>query len=77
MVSWRAKCGDLLRNERGQTATEYVLIISVIVLGLLGAASFLLPTMKTGVDTLSESLTKRFENNPLTYCDPGQGGNCE
>ena len=70
------KMRKILGNRRGQAATEYVLIIAVIVLGLLGAASFLLPNMKSGVDALSQSLTERFQNNPLTVCDPSSGENC-
>lgn len=61
-------------NQRGQTATEYVLIISVIVLGLLAAASFLIPNMQQGTQTLTQSLTQRFQNNPLTQCGPN--GQC-
>lgn len=67
---------NMLRNERGQTATEYILIISVVVLGMLGAASFLLPNMKSGVDALSSTLTERFTNSPLTNCDPASGKSC-
>lgn len=51
-------------GERGQTATEYVLIIAVVVLGLLAASSYLIPNMKSGVDALSGHLTTRFESNP-------------
>jgi Flp pilus assembly pilin Flp len=62
------------RGERGQTATEYVLILSVLVLGILAAASALLPNLGTGIAKLNQSLTERFENNPLTHCAPGE--NC-
>ncbi|GEM_PF-5407755 len=58
------------RNQRGQTATEYVLIVSVIVLGLLAAASALIPNMGKGIGKLSHSLTELFNNNPLTECGP-------
>ncbi len=59
----------IINNQRGQTATEYVLIISVIILGLLAASSALIPAMRNGVSALS-SLTTRFNNNPLTECGP-------
>ncbi|MBI2343568.1 MAG: hypothetical protein HYV02_04470 [Deltaproteobacteria bacterium] len=63
-------------GHRGQTATEYVLILSVVVLGLLAAASALIPSMGQGVTLLTESLANRFANNPLTECGPGaQCGN--
>lgn len=61
-----------VRGERGQTATEYVLLVSVVVLGLLAAASYLTPNLEKGVKTLNDSLTNRFENNPLTECGPGE-----
>lgn len=66
-----------LRNERGQTATEYILMISVVVLGLLAASSLLLPSVKDGVDSMSQTLKTRFQNNPTTVCDPAGGGNCD
>lgn len=62
----------ILRNQRGQTATEYVLIISVVVMGVLAAASALIPSMGEGVNSLSQSLAARFANNPLTECGPGE-----
>lgn len=61
-----------LRGRRGQTATEYILLVSVVVLGILAAASYLIPNLEQGVSTLNESLTDRFENNPLTECGPGE-----
>lgn len=67
----------IIRNQRGQTATEYILIISVIVLGLIGAASFLLPTMNDGIKSLSDTLESRFNNNPTTQCDASSGQQCE
>ena len=67
---------NVLKNQRGQTATEYILMISVVVLGLLGAASFLLPNMQAGVGELNKTLTSRFKSNPLTHCDAGSGAQC-
>lgn len=64
--------GCCLGNQRGQTATEYVLIIAVVVLGILAAASALIPRMSQGVNTLADSLETRFDNNPLTECGPGE-----
>jgi Flp pilus assembly pilin Flp len=61
-----------VRDTRGQSATEYILILSVIVLGILAGASALIPTIGAGVSSLAESLTTRFENNPLTECGPGE-----
>lgn len=63
-------------NQRGQAATEYVLIIAVVVLGILAAVSLLLPKVKEGADTLGNTLMNRFQNNPTTQCDPTTGQTC-
>lgn len=59
----------MLRNQRGQSATEYILMIAVVVLGILAAVSFLLPKIKEGADTLGDNLLHRFKSNPITKCD--------
>lgn len=66
----------LRRNERGVAATEYALLIAVVVLGILGAVSFLLPKIKQGSDTLGDNLLNRFNNNPVTQCDTSSGQTC-
>ncbi len=70
MILWRRRRA-WIKNESGQTATEYILLVSVVVLGILAAASLLIPNLTDGVNDLNESLKKRFENNPLTECGPG------
>lgn len=42
----------LLKNQKGQTATEYMLIIGVVVVGLLIAAQQFVPKFKTAVETI-------------------------
>lgn len=56
-------------NERGQAATEYMLILAVIVLGVLAAASAFVPEFKKGVNTLSSTVTNWLERDP-SLCDP-------
>lgn|GEM_PF-1218095 len=47
----------LKNNEKGQTATEYMLIIGVIVIGLLIAAQKFIPTFEEAVNTISKGVT--------------------
>lgn len=58
----------ILRNKRGQSATEYMLIIAIVVLGLVAAASALLPKFQDGVDTLGDNVIKTLET---TYENKG------
>ncbi|MDO8526792.1 MAG: hypothetical protein Q7T03_03785 [Deltaproteobacteria bacterium] len=46
----------ILRNNRGQSATEYMLIIAIVVLGLVAAASRLIPKFQEGVDQLGTNV---------------------
>ncbi|MBI4366381.1 MAG: hypothetical protein HY543_06140 [Deltaproteobacteria bacterium] len=55
-----------MRNQRGQSATEYALLVAVVVLGILAAVSFLLPKIEQGSETLGKNLLKRLEVNPIT-----------
>ena len=43
-----------IRSNRGQTATEYMLIVAVIVVGLIASASVLIPKFKKGVNKLGD-----------------------
>ncbi|MFH1652747.1 MAG: hypothetical protein ABIE74_01695 [Pseudomonadota bacterium] len=43
----------LLGNERGQTATEYMLIIAVVVMGAVAAASYFIPKFKASTETVA------------------------
>lgn len=55
----------LRKSESGQSATEYMLIIAVVVLGLLAAASKLIPFFERGVDELGGRIeTKYLANDP-------------
>ena len=49
------------RDERGQSATEYMLIIAIVVLGLVAAASQLIPKFREGVDRLSGNVVETLE----------------
>lgn len=52
-----------LKNNRGQSATEYMLIVAVIVLGLVAAASHLIPLFRAGVEQLGNNVVQKLETN--------------
>ena len=45
-----------LRNKKGQSATEYMLIVAVVVLGLVSAASKFIPKFKDAVEVLAQNV---------------------
>ena len=47
---------NFIRNEEGQTATEYMLIISVVVIAVVAAAYTFVPTFKSGVQSLANDV---------------------
>lgn len=49
-----------IKEEDGQTATEYMLIIGVIVVGLIVAAKVFLGSMKEGITDLSWGIKDIF-----------------
>lgn len=57
-------------TEAGQSATEYMLIIAVVVLGLLAAASKLVPMFRSGVEKLGENINNEYLSNVPQFCDP-------
>ncbi len=46
----------LIRDEEGQTATEYMLIISVIVVAVVAAAYIFIQPFQTGVNNLANDV---------------------
>lgn len=46
-----------LKSQAGQTATEYMLIIAVVVLGAVAGASILLPKFRDAVTSLAQSIS--------------------
>lgn len=47
----------LFRNRKGQSATEYMLIIAVVVLGLVSAASHFIPVFNQAVAALAQNVS--------------------
>lgn len=63
------------RSESGQSATEYMLIIAVVVLGLVAAASYFIPKFRAGVETMGTNINERLNEMPC-FEDPNNPGNC-
>ena len=52
-----------LRERKGQSATEYMLIVAVIVLGLVAAASRFIPTFTDAVEVLAQNVAGWLTTN--------------
>lgn len=44
------------KSQKGQSATEYMLVLAVVVLALVAVASKLIPKFEAGVDALSANI---------------------
>lgn len=55
-----------LTNRRGQSTTEYMLLISVIVIAVVAAAYIFIPTFQTGVADLSVDISYYLATGHLT-----------
>lgn len=53
----------LLKNSKGQSATEYMLILAVVVLTLVAAASKLIPYFESGVKQLGGNIVKDLQKD--------------
>lgn len=54
---------NLLKDEGGQSATEYMLVVAVIVLGLISAASHFIPTFNQAVAGLAQNVSGWLTTN--------------
>jgi Flp pilus assembly pilin Flp len=63
----------LRKSERGQSATEYMLVIAVVVLALVAVASKLIPKFEAGVDELAGNIETTLGVMPAMET-PGGGG---
>ena len=61
---------NFIRGEEGQTATEYMLIISVIVIAVVAAAYIFMPAFQAGVQALSEDVSTILDTGKIG--DKGQ-----
>ena len=52
-----------IKNRKGQSATEYMLVVAVIVLGLVSAASRFIPTFNEAVEGLAANVSGWLTTN--------------
>ena len=55
-----------LKSQSGQTATEYMLIIAVVVLGAVAGASILLPQFRSAVTSLAGTIASTITGSAGT-----------
>ena len=55
-------------DESGQTATEYMLIISVIVIAVVAAAYVFVPTFQNGVQSLATDVSTILDGGCINGC---------
>lgn len=53
----------VIGNRRGQSATEYMLIVAVVVLGLVSAASHFIPQFSQAVAGLAQNVSGWLTTN--------------
>ena len=63
----------LKRNQRGQSATEYMLVVAVIVLALVAAASRLITPFEAGVNALGTYVQTVLGTTPTMTTSAGGG----
>ena len=75
---WHAPCSEnpaimkrFLRDEGGQTATEYMLIISVVVIAVVAAAYVFLDPFQQGVEALGTKVMTILDRGCINGCYQG------
>jgi Flp pilus assembly pilin Flp len=56
---------ELIRDESGQSTTEYMLLISVIVIAIVAAAYTFVPTFKQGVSALATDVKQMLSTGRI------------
>lgn len=54
-----------LQDEQGQTATEYMLIVSVIVIAIVAAAYSFLPSFQMGVEAMAKDIQSILDTGKI------------
>jgi Flp pilus assembly pilin Flp len=67
---------NFLADQTGQTATEYMLLISVIVIALVSSAYLFVPEFEAGVKDLAGDVRKGLEESCITGVKKHGGGVC-
>lgn len=60
-----------LSDEAGQTATEYMLIVSVVVIAVVAAAYQFIPAFKQGVASLAIDVSTILDGGCINGCAGG------
>ena len=63
-----------LNEEAGQTATEYMLLVSVIVIAVVAAAYVFVPQFQAGVQQLALDVSTILDGGCINGCADGRGG---
>lgn len=58
-------------DENGQTATEYMLIVSVVVIAVVAAAYTFVPTFQQGVADLADDVSTILDGGCINGCAGG------
>ena len=66
-------CVAFLSDESGQAATEYVLVISVVVIGVTSAGYSFVPLLRTGVHSLGEDVSEILRTHEIKGVTNGPG----
>ena len=53
----RWRIGNYLKDQKGAAAVEYALVIAVVVIGVIGAATFLYDDLKDFFRTVAKKVT--------------------
>ena len=56
---------SFIRGEEGQTATEYMLIISVVVIAVVAAAYKFVPIFSEGVEALGQDVKSILDSGKI------------
>ena len=59
-----------LRNQKGQSATEYMLIIAIVVIGVVAASSRFLPIFRDTVVSLANKIQTTVESYNPAISEP-------
>lgn len=62
---------NFFRDESGQTATEYMLIISVVVIAVVAAAYVYVPKFQEGVEELGTKVMTILDAGCINGCYQG------
>lgn len=60
------KLSQKLKDQSGQTATEYMLIVAVVVFGTVAGASLLVPKFKQGMEKLATNVKTILDTSDTT-----------